>query len=222
MKNIFEEVLEHLLVDAKPSIYFRANINKFKNTQLAILGELETVEQEKKHHPEGNVLNHVLLVVDFAASIKEYAHDRKALMLAALFHDLGKKEATRRTKSGRWISYDHDILGAKIADEILLNFEIEEAQRKKVCNLIRYHMHHLFIIKDLPYGNVEEMISNVDINDMVLLFISDRLGRMQDTYEKKSKEILDVLQILSILDEKYGLDVTEAKNKVKLILEEIK
>ena len=32
---------------------------------------------------------------------------------------------------------------------------------------------------------------------MILLFISDRLGRLQETYEEKSKEINDVLERLS-------------------------
>ena len=78
--------------------------------------------------------------------------------------------------------------------------------------------YHLFIINNLPYGNVEGLIQEVNINDMALLFISDRLGRLQSTYEEKSKEIIDVLEILNILEKKYDVDVIKARENVEFIL----
>ena len=222
MNNLLDEVIEHLLKDAKPSIYLKSARNDFKNTPLDILNSLETVEQEKKYHPEGNVWNHVMLVVDTAASIREYANSPKTFMLAALFHDIGKKAATRKNRSGRWISYDHDKIGANLLKEVLEFYSLKEDEIDKVCSLVRYHMHHLFIIKNLPYGNVEGMIKEVDLNDMILLFISDRLGRLQETYEEKSKEINDVLEILEILNNKYGVNVTNIKDNVQHILNNYK
>ena len=65
------------------------------------------------------------------------------------------------------------------------------------------------------------MINDVDINDMALLFISDRLGRNQETYEEKSKEVLDVLEILDILKRNYNVDVTQAKENVEKILKNL-
>ena len=87
--------------------------------------------------------------------------------------------------------------------------------------MVRYHIHHLFIIKNLPYGNVESLVKEVDINDMALLFISDRLGRLQETYDEKSKEIFDVLEILDILNKKYNVDISEAKGNVEKILKNL-
>lgn len=221
MSNLLRDIIEHLLNDAKPSIYLNNIKETLKDTPLQILLELEGVEQEKKYHPEGNVLNHILLVVDRAAGIRNYANNPESLMLAALLHDVGKKAATRKNRSGRWISYDHDKIGAELVRKILTTYNIREEQIDKVCTLVRYHMHHLFIIKNLPYGNVESLVQEVDINDMALLFISDRLGRLQETYDEKSKEIFDVLEILDILNKKYNVDISEAKGNVEKILKNL-
>mgnify|MGYP003296483154 CR=1 FL=1 len=59
-----------------------------------------------------------------------------------------------------------------------------------------------------------------DLNDIILLFISDRLGRMQETYEEKSEEINDILEILDILNREYNIDVSEIKSKVLKILKD--
>ena len=221
MSNLLRDIIEHLLNDAKPSIYLNNIKETLKDTPLQILLELEGVEQEKKYHPEGNVLNHILLVVDRAAGIRNYANNPESLMLAALLHDVGKKAATRKNRSGRWISYDHDKIGAELVRKILTTYNIREEQIDKVCTLVRYHMHHLFIIKNLPYGNVESLVKEVDINDMALLFISDRLGRLQETYDEKSKEIFDVLEILDILNKKYNVDISKAKGNVEKILKNL-
>jgi putative nucleotidyltransferase with HDIG domain len=221
LSNLLRDIIEHLLNDAKPSIYLNNIKETLKDTPLQILLELEGVEQEKKYHPEGNVLSHILLVVDRAAGIRNYANNPESLMLAALLHDVGKKAATRKNRSGRWISYDHDKIGAELVRKILTTYNIREEQIDKVCTLVRYHMHHLFIIKNLPYGNVESLVKEVDINDMALLFISDRLGRLQETYDEKSKEIFDVLEILDILNKKYNVDISEAKGNVEKILKNL-
>ena len=114
MSNLLRDIIEHLLNDAKPSIYLNNIKETLKDTPLQILLELEGVEQEKKYHPEGNVLSHILLVVDRAAGIRNYANNPESLMLAALLHDVGKKAATLKNRSGRWISYDHDKNGAEV------------------------------------------------------------------------------------------------------------
>ena len=221
MSNLLEDIIEHLLKDAKPSIYLKSIKDSLKGTSLEILYELEDVEQEKKYHPEGNVWNHISLVVDQAASLRKYANRPKALMLAALLHDVGKKAATRKNKNGKWTAYDHDKIGVELVRKILTSYEMDKDEIDNVCNLVKYHMHHLFIIKNLPYGDVNGLIKDVDINDMSLLFMSDRLGRLQKTYEERSKEILDVLEILDILNKRYNVDISEAKENVEKVLKNL-
>lgn len=214
-KNLLEQIQYHLLNDEKPSIYLNENNKDFIDTPLQMLYELQDVEQNKEYHPEGSVWNHVMMVVDRAATLRHRANDVKCFMTAALLHDIGKKPTTRINKKGRIISYDHDKVGAQIVESILSNYMVNEEEKIKIVNLVRFHMHHLYILKNLPYGSLDEMIKNVDINDMILMFISDRLGRGELVNDRKSEEIEDVEKIVNIIKEKYKLGIKEIESIIK-------
>ena len=216
-KNKLREIQNELLIYEKPSIYLEEIKDSLKNTPLEILITLEKIEQNKEYHPEGNVWNHLKQVVDTAAKIKDFANDKGTFMLGALLHDLGKSTTTKRNKQGRLISYNHDTEGEKIADKILTYYDYKNDEKERILNLVKYHMHHLYIIQDLPFAKTKEMIKDVDLNDMILLFISDRLGRGQLEDNKKAKEIEDIKKVISILEENYNLDLKNIKEKVKKI-----
>ena len=215
--NKLKEIQENLLICDKPSIYLEEIKTSLKNTPLEVLIDLEKIEQNKKYHPEGNVWNHLKQVVDVAAKIKDYANDKESLMLGALLHDLGKGTTTKKNKQGRLISYNHDIEGEKIADKLLTYYGYKDDEKEKILNLVKYHMHHLYIIKNLPFAKTGEMIKNVDLNDMILMFVSDRLGRGQVEKEKKLNEIEDIEEVIRILERNYDLDLKEIKEKIQKI-----
>lgn len=215
--NRLRKIQDNLLIYNKPSTYLEEIKPSLKNTPLEPLINLEKVEQNKKYHPEGNVWNHLKQVVDIAAKVKEYANDKGTFMLGALLHDLGKGTTTKKNKQGRIISYNHDTEGEKIVDKILTYYGYEKCEKQRILNLVKYHMHHLYIIQDLPFAKTKEMIKDVDLNDMILLFISDRLGRGQLEDNKKAKEIEDIKKVISILEENYNLDLKNIKEKVKKI-----
>ena len=215
--NKLKEIQENLLICDKPSIYLEEIKTSLKNTPLEVLIDLEKIEQNKKYHPEGNVWNHLKQVVDTAAKIKDYANDKGTFMLGALLHDLGKGTTTKKNKQGRLISYNHDTEGEKIADKLLTYYDYKDEEKKKVLNLVKYHMHHLYIIKNLPFAKTNELVKEVDLNDMILMFLSDRLGRGQVKKEKKLNEIEDIEKVIKILEENYGLDLNEIKEKIQKI-----
>ena len=93
----------------------------------------------------------------------------------------------------------------------------EQGYDIKILNLVKYHMHHLYIIKNLPFAKTGEMIKNVDLNDMILMFVSDRLGRGQVEKEKKLNEIEDIEEVIRILERNYDLDLKEIKEKIQKI-----
>ena len=115
------------------------------------------------------------------------------------------------------ISYNHDIEGEKIADKLLTYYGYKDDEKEKILNLVKYHMHHLYIIKNLPFAKTGEMIKNVDLNDMILMFVSDRLGRGQVEKEKKLNEIEDIEEVIRILERNYDLDLKEIKEKIQKI-----
>ena len=117
----------------------------------------------------------------------------------------------------RQISYNHDIEGEKIADKLLTYYGYKDDEKEKILNLVKYHMHHLYIIKNLPFAKTGEMIKNVDLNDMILMFVSDRLGRGQVEKEKKLNEIEDIEEVIRILERNYDLDLKEIKEKIQKI-----
>lgn len=215
--NKLKEIQENLLICDKPSIYLEEIKTSLKNTPLEVLIDLEKIEQNKKYHPEGNVWNHLKQVVDTAAKIKDYANDKGTFMLGALLHDLGKGTTTKKNKQGRLISYNHDTEGEKIADKLLTYYGYKDEEKQRILNLVRYHMHHLYIIKNLPFAKTNELVKDVDLNDMVLMFVSDRLGRGQVEKEKKLSEIEDIQEVIRILEVNYSLDLNEIKEKIKKI-----
>ena len=68
IKLIFEEISNHLMNDEKPSIYLNNILKdeKYNVDPINKIFKLQQIEQNPKYHPEGNVLNHVLMVVDKA------------------------------------------------------------------------------------------------------------------------------------------------------------
>ena len=52
---------------------------------------------------------------------------------------------------------------------------------------------------------------------MILMFVSDRLGRGQVEEEKKLNEIEDIQKVIKILEENYDLELNEIKEKIEKI-----
>lgn len=189
-QSIFEEFDKHLMQDVKPSEYFNKLIEKDELLDVypfSLLKELKEVEQSAQHHPEGSVWNHTMMVVDEAAKRKESSENPDVFMWAALLHDLGKKPTTKLRK-GRITSYDHDVEGAKIARKFLEEIGLDNEFVDKVSYLVRWHMQLLFVLKDLPFADIKNMILEVSPKEIALLSLCDRLGRGEMTPEKIKEE----------------------------------
>lgn len=170
---------KHLCEDKTPSGYFAGLLWEegiSKTYPFSLLDDLKKVEQSPQHHPEGNVWNHTLLVVDRAAERKQFSQQPRILMWAALLHDLGKIPATR-VRAGRITAYDHDKLGEKLAFDFLRQFSQDEAFINAVAKLVRWHMQYLFVVKKLPFAELEQMVKEVNLTELGLLSLCDRLGR---------------------------------------------
>lgn len=178
-EKIYKEFDQHLCQDEKPSIFFNKILNENVFAQsypLNLLADLKQVEQSPRHHPEGDVWKHTLLVVDRAAERRHLSQNPRVFMWAALLHDLGKVPATR-VRGGRITAYDHDKFGEQLALDFLRVFTRDEAFTNAVAKLVRWHMQILFVVKKLPFAELEQMIKEVDINELGLLSLCDRLGR---------------------------------------------
>jgi putative nucleotidyltransferase with HDIG domain len=199
--TIFDEITDHLLDDDKPSDYINQLSRQalFSEYPLKMIHHLKKTEQSKVHHPEGSVWNHTMMVLDEAAAVRVRSKDPKVFMWAALLHDIGKPDTTRMRR-GRITSYDHDVVGEKLASEFLRVFTDDEEFIKDVSFLVRYHMHMLYVLKKLPYADVENLIKRVNINELSLLCRCDRMGRTgvdREAEEDEYQEFLSKLEQIS-------------------------
>ena len=177
-KEIFFNIEEHLLNDDKPSIYLEEALkdHMFDKYPFTMIKELQDVNQNPKFHSEGNVFIHTMMVVDEGAKNREKSNDKRTFMWALLLHDIGKKPTTK-VRKGRLTSYNHESVGADMTREFLTYFNEEESFISKVTALVRWHMQSLFVTKNMKFQNIRNMLEEVDINEIVLVSLSDRLGR---------------------------------------------
>lgn len=191
-QTYFKEMEQHLMEDGKPSDYFNSikEEAEFKNTfPFKMLADLVNTPQNEKYHPEGSVWNHTMLVLDEAAKRKADSEDPKAFMWSALLHDIGKAPTTKLRK-GRITSYDHDKVGEDMAANFLKEYYKDREFVDKVAAIVRWHMQPLFVLKELPFADIKSMVKDIDIEEVALFSLCDRLGRggKLDNEIEKEKE----------------------------------
>ena len=188
--ELYKDIDFHLLNDEVPSKYLNRIYEEvsFQEYPFNMLYQLKATEQSPTHHPEGNVWNHTLLVVDMAAKVKHKSANASVFMWAALLHDIGKPETTK-VRKGRITAYDHDKIGYERSKEFLSVFTKDNTFIKKITCLIRWHMQILFVVNNLPFADIEKMKQQVDINEVALLGLCDRLGRTNVDNEKEARNI---------------------------------
>ncbi len=187
---LLNEINNHVLLDEKPSFFLNSVVDTkiFKEHPFYMLYKLKATEQSPIHHPEGNVWNHTMLVVDWAAKLKNKSKDEKVFMWAALLHDIGKAETTKNMK-GKITAYNHESVGADMCVKFLQEFTTDVKFIKKVVGLVRWHMQILHVVKDMPFANIKSMREETDINEVALLGFCDRMGRTKVDTEKEKNNI---------------------------------
>lgn len=178
VNSLFHTLEWHLMNDEAPSEYCTSIVDSpdMNIYPFNLMKRMQATEQSPQHHPEGNVWNHTLLVIDQAAKRKQESTNPRVFMWAAMLHDLGKPAVTK-VRKGKITAYNHDKTGAVLAEEFLSTLHQEPAFVTAVCNLVRYHMHILYVTKNLSFADINALIESVDIYDIALLGLCDRLGR---------------------------------------------
>lgn len=193
--SLYLEMEGHLLQDVHPSDYLNGIYDHplFRQYPFDMLHKLKQTMQSPKHHPEGNVWNHTLLVVDEAAKVKSESKNPRVFLWAALLHDIGKASTTKHRK-GKITSYNHDKVGAVLARDFLAQFTEDYRFIDEICGLIRYHMQILFVVNNLPFVDIDGMKRHTDIHEIALFSLCDRLGRLNSNPKEERKHIKQFLQ----------------------------
>lgn len=190
IQTTFHEIEEHLRRDTKPSLYIEKLCREgaLDEPPFHYLAQLKEVPQSPKYHPEGNVWNHTMLVLDEAAVVKDSVSDPEAFMWGALLHDIGKASTTRSRK-GKITAYGHDKEGARMVKDFFAYFDTPPDLPEMVTALVKWHMQPLYVEKDLPFGDIQAMKEQLEVREIALLSLCDRLGRA-GADKKKEKEMI--------------------------------
>ena len=142
---------------------------------------LRGVPQEPRFHPEGDVWNHTMLVLDQAALLRGQAAEPVAFMLCALCHDLGKQAALQRDH-GRIRALGHEAAGVPLAETLLARITGEKRLHHYVANMVRLHMRPNLLAAQ--HAGVRSFCRLFDESvcpeDLLLLAKADALGRRID------------------------------------------
>jgi len=195
-----------------------------------ILPEIEAlkgVAQNPEHHKEGDAYIHTLMVL-------KNAKKGELNQCSALLHDVGKAKVTTE-KDGKLISYGHDDVGAKMAEDILkrLRFssvkDIEPNLINKVVMLVKNHMRpHELCREDVTEKGLRKFIREMGSMEMVDACLdlseADEKGKIPPTNQieklrqrihsvgsnEKRKPILNGKEVMDLLGLKTGTEVGRA------------
>lgn len=218
-ERIFDELLKLLLLSDKPSIGFEylremRVIKKYFPQLYAMIG----CPQSRIHHPEGDVWQHTMLVIDEAAKLRGKSKAPDVFMLAALLHDIGKPITTRK-ENGRITSRGHAEAGEQLAMEVLSLLTNDKKILSKTTELVKYHMHPLLLYKKAKNPAIRRLANKCDIHEVLLLHEADYKGRSLDTsdFNKIKKWYQEKIEKLS-LEEKIE-PLVKGRDLIKLGLE---
>ncbi len=133
-ERIRDEV-DKMLTGPRPSQAFR--MMSELGILPVILPELERLrglEQPELYHPEGDVFEHTMLMLDHIAV------PGREIAWTVLLHDVGKYETFSRDAEGIPHFYGHEVAGALLAEKILKRLRSPVSLTEKVCTAVRNHM----------------------------------------------------------------------------------
>ena len=107
---------------------------------LPDVAAMHGVEQPPQYHPEGDVYEHVRLML---TKIEKPDLD---LALGVLFHDVGKKPTSKTDENGRIRFNEHESVGARMTEDIMTGLRYDNKSIQTVRELVQHHMQ----FKDVP------------------------------------------------------------------------
>jgi tRNA nucleotidyltransferase (CCA-adding enzyme) len=127
---------------------------------------------QNKHHVY-DCYEHALRSLDFAAK-KDF---NVQVRLAALLHDIGKPR-TKRGKGESATFYNHEAVGAKMTEEILMRLRFPNKEIEKIAKLVHYHLFY-YNVGEVSESSVRRLLRNVgeeSIEELLQVRMADRIG----------------------------------------------
>lgn len=181
-ERVFEELKKALLKAERPSLFFRllceiGGLSHWFPEVEALIG----VEQSPRHHSEGDVFEHTMLVLDKAAELRHRAIQPLPFMISALVHDFGKTVATE-VIDGEIHAYCHEIKGTPIINEFLHRLTNEKSLIRYVINMAELHMRpNMLAAQGSTVKATNRMFDlSAEPSDLILLALADARGSIAE------------------------------------------
>jgi len=138
--------------------------------------------QDARHHPEGSVFAHTMIVMDRMAAILdvEGIEDRSVLMFAALLHDVGKPSTTVVAEDGSVSSKGHARAGEVIARSFLSRMRAPKDLTDRVVKLVGEHMSSRTDLSEKAIQRLARRLAPVTIREFLMVKGADRGGESVD------------------------------------------
>jgi len=199
-ERVFGEIEKLLLKARRPSLGL--GLLKEWGMLEAIASELlplAETPQDPEWHPEGDVWAHTLQVVDEAAPLRdELGEDRPralTVMLAALFHDLGKPATTFRADDGHVRSPGHEEAGVAPATALLDRWNVHRwlgyDVRGQVLALVAQHLKPGELYKErarVSDGAIRRLARKCEPDLLYRVARADCVGRRPGRFEPVAME----------------------------------
>jgi len=205
METISKEILKALAANPAKALELLDRSGGLKEI-LPEVFELKNCEQPEIFHSEGNVFEHVKLMLQNLDSPEFKKQFPKAkisgdFVLAVLLHDIGKP-ATQKFEGEKISFYGHHAEGEKIAEAICKRLRLTGEQTKKIKFLVRKHM--LGVSQDLPSNNkiAQNFLDNPAGNELLMLLYLDIVSSLKPDgssdlsgFTKLKKKIAEIKKI---------------------------
>lgn len=146
--------------------------------------DMQNVQQDKKHHAEGNVAIHTQMVLEALTELPAYARlepeAREILWAAALLHDVEKRSTTVVEHDGSITAHGHARKGALTARRLLYtDIPAPFGIRESIAALVRFHGLPIWLLeKPDPVKAIATASQQVNTHWLALLARADVSGRI--------------------------------------------
>jgi len=96
------------------------------------------LKQPPEYHPEGDVFDHTILMLDLIKTVKNDIENYEEFCWGVLLHDVGKPATYMVTDRIRF--NNHDFVGSKIAARICNRLKFSKKSKDYIVSLVREHM----------------------------------------------------------------------------------
>ena len=190
-ERIAGELTKALLKAEKPSVFFDSLYECKQTEWFKEVYALKGIKQDSEYHPEGDVYNHTMSVLDQAGELFPTGIDNPdrylPFLLSALCHDFGKVNTTKMNSKGRLCALNHEITGIPIANDFLNRIYNNKGFIKYVDNMIEYHMKAHSCFNNRSRAKTTNLMFDKLLypKDFILLVYADSTGHDLDNLDNK-------------------------------------